>query len=58
MRVDRLFDPQRQLKDGAQLKVGVVMDARAKITAWRDEYIGERPHSSPGYRTPKEFAGI
>jgi len=32
------------------------MDARAKITAWRDEYNGERPHSSLGYRTPHEFA--
>jgi putative transposase len=34
------------------------MDARAKITAWRDEYNGERPHSSLGYRTPNEFAEI
>jgi len=33
-----------------------LMDARAKITAWRDEYNGERPHSSLGYRTPHEFA--
>ena len=33
-----------------------LMDARAKITAWRDEYNGERPHSSLGYRTPNEFA--
>jgi putative transposase len=33
-------------------------DARAKIRAWRDEYNGERPHSSLGYRTPNEFAGI
>jgi putative transposase len=32
-------------------------DARAKIRAWRDEYNGERPHSSLGYRTPNEFAG-
>jgi putative transposase len=31
-------------------------DARAKIRAWRDEYNGERPHSSLGYRTPNEFA--
>lgn len=30
--------------------------ARAKITASRDEYNGERPHSSLGYRTPNEFA--
>lgn len=35
-----------------------VMDARAKISAWRDEYNGERPHSSLGYRTPKEFAEV
>ena len=33
-----------------------LMDARAKITAWRKEYNGERPHSSLGYRTPNEFA--
>jgi putative transposase len=33
-------------------------DARAKITAWRDEYNGERPHSSLGYRTPNEFAAV
>lgn len=31
-------------------------DARAKISSWRDEYNGERPHSSLGYRTPNEFA--
>jgi putative transposase len=33
-------------------------DARNKIAAWREEYNGERPHSSLGYRTPKEFAEI
>jgi putative transposase len=33
-------------------------DARGKIAAWRDEYNGERPHSSLGYRTPNEFAEI
>jgi putative transposase len=33
-------------------------DARRKIGAWRDEYNGERPHSSLGYRTPNEFAEI
>lgn len=33
-------------------------DARAKITAWRDEYNRERPHSSLGYRTPNEFAEV
>jgi putative transposase len=35
-----------------------LMDARAKIGAWRDEYNDERPHSSLGYRTPNEFAEI
>jgi putative transposase len=35
-----------------------VADARAKISAWRDEYNGERPHSSLGYRTPNEFAEV
>jgi len=34
------------------------MDARAKISAWRDEYNSERPHSSLGYRTPNEFAEV
>ena len=31
-------------------------DAREKISSWRDEYNGERPHSSLAYRTPREFA--
>ena len=31
-------------------------DALAKITAWRDEYNGERPHSGLGYRAANEFA--
>ena len=35
-----------------------LLDARAKIGAWREEYNGERPHSSLGYRTPNEFAEI
>ena len=35
-----------------------LMDARVKITAWRNEYNGERPHSSLGYRTPNEFAAV
>jgi putative transposase len=30
--------------------------ARRKIAAWRQEYNEERPHSSLGYKTPKEFA--
>jgi putative transposase len=33
-----------------------LFDARAKIAAWRKEYNEERPHSSLGYLTPKEFA--
>jgi putative transposase len=33
-------------------------DARQKIEAWRNEYNGERPHSSLAYRTPAEFAKI
>jgi putative transposase len=33
-------------------------DARAKIGAWREEYNGQRPHSSLGYRTPNEFAEV
>jgi len=31
-------------------------DARRKIAAWQKEYNEERPHSSLGYLTPKEFA--
>ncbi len=34
-----------------------LFDARRKIAAWRIEYNEERPHSSLGYKTPKEFAG-
>lgn len=33
-----------------------LLDARQKIAAWRKEYNEERPHSSLGYKTPKEFA--
>jgi putative transposase len=33
-----------------------LFDARRKIAAWRKECNEERPHSSLGYRTPKEFA--
>jgi putative transposase len=33
-----------------------LFDARKKIAAWRTEYNEERPHSSLGYKTPKEFA--
>jgi transposase InsO family protein len=35
-----------------------MVDAKAKIAAWRDEYNSERPHSSLGYRTPNEFAEV
>jgi putative transposase len=33
-----------------------LFDARRKIAAWRTEYNEQRPHSSLGYKTPKEFA--
>ncbi len=33
-----------------------LFDARRKIAGWRIEYNEERPHSSLGYKTPKEFA--
>jgi len=33
-----------------------LFDARRKIAACRTEYNEERPHSSLGYQTPKEFA--
>jgi len=33
-----------------------LFEARRKIGAWRKEYNEERPHSSLGYKTPKEFA--
>jgi putative transposase len=32
------------------------LKARRKIAAWREEYNDERPHSSLGYLTPREFA--
>jgi len=31
-------------------------DARRKIEAWRRDYNDERPHSSLGYLTPRQFA--
>ena len=33
-----------------------LFDARRKIAAWQKEYNEERPHSSLGYKTPREFA--
>jgi Integrase core domain len=32
--------------------------ARSKIEEWRIEYNRERPHSSLGYLTPKEFTAL
>ena len=33
-----------------------IANAKEKIESWREEYNGERPHSSLGYLTPLEFA--
>lgn len=33
-----------------------IQDARQKITAWREDYNQNRPHSALAYRTPAEFA--
>jgi putative transposase len=33
-----------------------LFDTRAEILAWQVEYNEQHPHSSLGYRTPKEFA--
>lgn len=33
-------------------------DAKIKIETWRKDYNEFRPHSSLGYRTPKEFASL
>jgi len=33
-----------------------LFDARRKIAVWQKEYNEQRPHSSLGYKTPKEFA--
>ncbi len=33
-----------------------IADARRKIEAWRHDYNNDRPHSSLGYRAPREFA--
>ncbi len=30
-------------------------DVRCTLATWREEYNGERPHSSLEYRTPNEF---
>lgn len=33
-------------------------DGKRKIEQWRNEYNGERPHSSLGYQTPEEYARV
>jgi putative transposase len=33
-----------------------LLDARAKIAAWREDYNSRRPHSALRYLTPEEFA--
>jgi transposase InsO family protein len=33
-----------------------LFDAKRKIAVWQKDYNEDRPHSSLGYRTPKEFA--
>jgi putative transposase len=35
-----------------------ITEARQKIEGWRNEYNGDRPHSSLGYRTPEQFAAL
>jgi len=30
-------------------------DAKAKIEAWRRQYNESRPHTAPGWLTPREF---
>lgn len=37
---------------------GSLLEARVIIEQWRKEYNHERPHSSLGYLTPKEFASL
>lgn len=33
-----------------------VRDARGPVASWRDEYNTQRPHTSPGYKTPARLA--
>lgn len=40
------------------IEIENVREARALFEAFRKEYNAERPHSSLGYRTPREFAEI
>ena len=35
-----------------------IQDARQRAECWRRDYNEIRPHSSLGYRTPKEFARV
>jgi transposase InsO family protein len=34
---------------------GNLLEAKVLIEAWRRQYNNQRPHSSLGYRTPREF---
>jgi len=51
-----LADGKTVLKQVQERIVQNLFEARRKIAAWRIEYNEERPHSSLGYHTPKEFA--
>jgi transposase InsO family protein len=35
---------------------GNLLEAKVLIEQWRQQYNNKRPHSSLGYRTPREFA--
>jgi putative transposase len=35
-----------------------LFDARRKVSAWKQGYNEQRPHSNLGYRTPAEFAKV
>jgi putative transposase len=39
----------------AQAHFPTLARARAEIALWREDYNGQRPHSSLGYQTPKTF---
>lgn len=47
-----------KLRDGCLNRelFGTLAEARVILESWRVEYNEERPHSSLGYRTPREFA--
>jgi putative transposase len=46
-----------KLRDGCLNRevFGSLLEARVLIEAWRREYNEQRPHSSLGYQTPREF---